>query len=48
MERAMRKSVPAADPDAYVRALTGWRRTCVDTLALSARLPTIFVGSWVG
>ena len=28
----MRKSVPAADPDAYVRALNGWRRACVETL----------------
>ena len=28
----MRKSMPAADPDAYVRALTGWRRDFVDTL----------------
>jgi hypothetical protein len=26
MERAMRKSVPAADPDAYFRALTGRHR----------------------
>ena len=33
----MRKSVPAADPDAYVRALTGWRRTCVDTLRSAVR-----------
>ncbi len=28
----MRKSVPAADPDAYVRALTGWQRDCVAML----------------
>ena len=28
----MRKSVPAADPDAYVYALGGWRRTCVEML----------------
>jgi hypothetical protein len=28
----MRKSVPSADPDAYVRALAGWRRTCVEML----------------
>lgn len=28
----MRKSEPAADPDAYVRALDGWRRDCVETL----------------
>src|SRR5262245_35487831 len=25
----MRKSVPAPNPDAYVRALDGWRRDCV-------------------
>ena len=28
----MQKSTPAADPDAYVRALTGWRRECVAAL----------------
>jgi len=28
----MRKSVPAADPDAYVDVLTGWRRACVEML----------------
>ena len=28
----MRKSVPAADPDTYVLALTGWRRDCVAML----------------
>ena len=33
----MRKSAPAADPDAYVRALTGWRRTCVDALRTAVR-----------
>jgi hypothetical protein len=32
----MRKSVPA-DPDAYVRALTGWRRTCVEALRAAVR-----------
>jgi hypothetical protein len=37
MERAMRKSVPAADPGAYVRALTGWRRTCVEALRAAVR-----------
>ena len=37
MGRAMRKSVPAADPDAYVRALTGWRGTCVDALRTAGR-----------
>ena len=33
----MRKSVPAADPDAYVRALDGWRRECVDVLRAAVR-----------
>ena len=33
----MKKSKPAADPDAYVRALTGWRRECVDTLRAAVR-----------
>jgi hypothetical protein len=33
----MRKSVPAADPDAYVDALTGWRRACVETLRAAVR-----------
>jgi hypothetical protein len=33
----MRKTVPAADPDAYVRALDGWRRTCVETLRGAVR-----------
>ena len=28
----MRKSTPAADPDAYVAALAGWQRTCVEQL----------------
>ena len=31
-----RASLPA-DPDAYVRALTGWRRTCVDALRTAVR-----------
>src|SRR5262245_46167144 len=26
----MRKTAPAADPDAYVYALAGWRRECVE------------------
>lgn len=33
----MKKSVPAADPDAYVRALTGWRRECVEMLRAAVR-----------
>jgi hypothetical protein len=28
----MKKVVPAANPDAYVAALDGWRRDCVDEL----------------
>ena len=28
----MRRSVAAASPDAYVAALTGWRRACVTEL----------------
>jgi hypothetical protein len=33
----MRKTAPAADPDAYVRALHGWRRACVETLRAAVR-----------
>jgi hypothetical protein len=29
---AMKKSIPAASPDAYVAALDGWRRACVEEL----------------
>jgi hypothetical protein len=28
----MMKSIPATDPDAYVAALAGWQRTCVEDL----------------
>ena len=28
----MKKSKPAESPDAYVAALTGWRRSCVEAL----------------
>ena len=31
----MKKSIPAANPDAYVASLRGWRRTCVESLRLS-------------
>ena len=31
----MKKSRPAASPDAYVAALRGWRRACVETLRKS-------------
>ena len=40
----MKKSVPAASPDAYVAALTGWRRTLVQELRAaigSARLDEV-------
>ena len=33
----MKKSVPAASPDAYVAALDGWRRTCVESLRAAVR-----------
>jgi hypothetical protein len=33
----MRKSLPAGDPDAYVLALTGWRRACVEPLRRAVR-----------
>jgi hypothetical protein len=28
----MKKQAPAANPDVYVAALKGWRKTCVETL----------------
>lgn len=33
----MKKSMPAASPDAYVAALTGWRRACVKELRSAVR-----------
>ncbi|MDI3284051.1 DUF1801 domain-containing protein [Polyangium sp. 15x6] len=33
----MKKSLPAADPDAYVASLEGWQRTCVESLRASVR-----------
>lgn len=33
----MKKAVPAANPDAYVAALTGWRRTRVQELQAAIR-----------
>ena len=33
----MKKSIPAANPDAYVAALNGWQRTCVEGLRSSIR-----------
>ena len=34
---AMKKVVPAANPDAYVAALRGWRRACVEELRGAVR-----------
>ena len=33
----MKRSAPAASPDAYVAALTGWRRACVEELRAAVR-----------
>lgn len=33
----MKKTTPAANPDAYVAALTGWRRACVEDLRTTVR-----------
>jgi hypothetical protein len=33
----MKKSAPAASPDEYVGALSGWRRACVDNLRTNVR-----------
>lgn len=33
----MKKTTPAADPGAYVAALDGWRRACVEALRGSVR-----------
>ncbi|MFL5542446.1 MAG: DUF1801 domain-containing protein [Longimicrobiaceae bacterium] len=33
----MKRSVPAESPDAYVAALTGWRRACVEELRAAVR-----------
>lgn len=33
----MKRRVPAANPDAYVAGLTGWRRTCVEELRAAVR-----------
>lgn len=33
----MKKTAPAASADAYVAALTGWRRTCVEALRATVR-----------
>ena len=33
----MKKTTPAASPDAYVNALQGWRRDCVEALRAAVR-----------
>ena len=33
----MKRSIPAANPDAYVAALSGWRRACVEELRAGVR-----------
>ena len=33
----MKKSIPAANPDAYVASLRGWQRTCVEALRAAVR-----------
>jgi hypothetical protein len=33
----MKKVIPAANPDAYVAALTGWQRECVTALRVEVR-----------
>lgn len=35
--RAMKKMTPAANPDAYVDALDGWRRACVEEMRAAVR-----------
>lgn len=38
----MRKTRPAASPDAYVAALSGWRRECVEGLRGAVRAAGVF------
>jgi hypothetical protein len=38
----MKKTTPAASPDAYVNALRGWRRECVETLRAAVRAAATF------
>jgi hypothetical protein len=33
----MQKSTPAANPDAYIAALSGWQRACVESLRKAVR-----------
>jgi hypothetical protein len=36
-DSAMKKSVPAANPDAYVASLSGWQRPCVEQIRKAVR-----------
>jgi hypothetical protein len=38
----VRKTVPAASPDAYVAALAGWQRPCVEALRAAVRAASTF------
>ena len=38
----MKKTTPAANPDAYVSALRGWRRDCVKTLRAAVHAASTF------
>jgi len=38
----MKKTTPAASPDAYVSGLRGWRRDCVDGLRAAVRAAATF------
>lgn len=38
----MRRTPPAASPDAYVAALTGWQRPCVEALRATVRQAATF------
>ncbi len=37
----MKTSIPAASPDAYVAALKGWRRECVEALRAAVRAAAV-------
>ena len=39
-DASVKKSAPAVSPDAYVAALTGWRRACVESLRAAVRAGT--------
>jgi hypothetical protein len=36
----MKKTTPAASADAYLTALDGWRRECVQALRVTVRAPS--------